>query len=132
MTSGLRWQLDESSGAGHYNNGVPVGDTLSVGGSYLFTDYNIEVGANADIAFQYSNDDLAKNGYNNPIKGYQVVDVFAQWKTQLAKTDLTLRAEVNNLFDEEYYSRGSYNATSRIPPVYSPGRSFYLSASAKF
>lgn len=118
--------------SGDYNNGVPVGDTLSVGGSYLFTDYNIEVGANADIAFQYSNDDLAKNGYNNPIKGYQVVDVFAQWKTQLAKTDLTLRAEVNNLFDEEYYSRGSYNATSRIPPVYSPGRSFYLSASAKF
>ncbi|ADZ70587.1 TonB-dependent receptor plug domain-containing protein [Polymorphum gilvum] len=118
--------------AGDYNNGVPVGDMLNLGAGYTFTDYNVTIGANAEIAFEYSNADLARNGYVNPIPGYGVVDIFGEWKKKVDKTEFTLRAEVNNLFDETYYSRGTYNQTATVTPVNSPGRTFYLSASAKF
>lgn len=115
-----------------YNNAVPVGDMLTLGGGYTFTDWDLTVGANAEIAFEYSNQDLADNGYENPLKGYEVVNVFAEWAPKLGETEFKLRGEVNNLFDETYYSRGTFPATSRVTPVNSPGRSFMLTATAKF
>ncbi|WP_289033045.1 TonB-dependent receptor [uncultured Roseibium sp.] len=117
---------------GDSNSGVPVGDMLSLGAGYTFQDWNLTLGANAEIAFEYSNQDLQDNGYDNPIPGYEVVNIFAQWAPKLGDADFTLRGEVNNLFDETYYSRGSYSTTSRVTPVNSPGRSFFLTATAKF
>jgi len=117
---------------GDVNAAVPVGDILALGAGYTFEDWDLTLGANAEIAFEYSNQDLADNGFENPIPGYEVVNVFAQWAPKLGETDFTLRAEANNIFDETYYSRGSYIATSRVTPVNSPGRSFMLTATAKF
>ncbi|MES0885107.1 TonB-dependent receptor domain-containing protein [Roseibium sp. SCP14] len=118
--------------AGDYNNAVPVGDMLALGAGYTFEDWDLTVGASAEIAFEYSNQDLEDNGYENPLPGYEVVNVFAEWAPKLGSTDFTLRGEVNNLFDETYYSRGTYSTTSRVTPVNSPGRSFFLTATAKF
>jgi len=118
--------------AGDYNNAVPVGDLLSLGGGYTYAPWDLTVGANAEIAFEYSNQDLADNGYVNPIEGYEVVNVFAEWAPKLGATDFSLRGEVNNIFDETYVSRGSYTSSSRVTPVNSPGRSFFLTATAKF
>ncbi|WP_420339514.1 TonB-dependent receptor domain-containing protein [Roseibium sp.] len=117
---------------GDYNNAVPVGDILTLGAGYTFDQWNLTLGANAEIAFEYSNQDLEDNGYENPLPGYEVVNIFAEWAPQLGGTDFTLRGEINNLFDETYYSRGTYASTARVTPVNSPGRSFLLTASAKF
>ncbi|WP_205756095.1 TonB-dependent receptor [Labrenzia sp. 011] len=117
---------------GDVNSAVPVGDILALGAGYTFEDWDLTLGADAEIAFEYSNQDLADNGFENPIPGYEVVNVFAEWAPTFGETDFSLRAEVNNIFDETYYSRGSYSATSRVVPVNSPGRSFFLTASAKF
>ncbi|MEO1115524.1 MAG: TonB-dependent receptor [Pseudomonadota bacterium] len=115
-----------------YNNAVPVGDLFSLGAGYTFQEWDLTIGANAEIALEYSNSDLADNGYEDPLPGYEVVNIFAEWAPQYGMTDFKLRGEVNNLFDETYYSRGTFSATSRVIPVNSPGRSFMLTASAKF
>lgn len=115
-----------------YNNAVPVGDMLTLGGGYTFQDWDVTVGANAEIAFEFSSQDLADNGYQNPLPAYEVVNIFAEWAPKFGETDFKIRGEVNNLFDETYYSRGTFPATSRVTPVNSPGRSFMLTATAKF
>lgn len=115
-----------------YNNAVPVGDILALGAGYTFEDWNLTIGANAEIAFEYSNQDLEDNGYENPLPGYEVVNIFAEWAPKLGSTDFTLRGEVNNLFDETYYSRGTFASSTRVTPVNSPGRSLMLTATAKF
>ncbi|MHA7777324.1 TonB-dependent receptor plug domain-containing protein [Roseibium sp. M-1] len=117
---------------GDVNAAVPVGDIMTLGAGYTFAQWDLTLGANAEIAFEYSNEDLADSGFENPIPAYEVVNVFAEWAPKLGETDFSLRAEVNNVFDETYYSRGSYIATSRVTPVNSPGRSFFLTATAKF
>lgn len=115
-----------------FNNAVPVGDMFALGAGYTFEQWDLTVGANAEIALEYSNDDLAENGYENPLPGYEVVNIFAEWAPELRGTDFRLRGEVNNLFDETYFSRGTFSATSRVTPVNSPGRSFMLTATVKF
>lgn len=117
---------------GDSNVGVPVGSILSLSAAYLFEEHRVTVGANAEIAFEYASSDLAANGYQGPLPGYEVVNLFAEWKPEYNETDLTLRGEINNLFDETYYSRGSYSPTARVTPVNSPGRSFNFSLTAKF
>lgn len=115
-----------------YNNAVPVGDLFSLGAGYTFQEWDLTIGANAEIALEYSNSELADNGYEDPLPGYEVVNIFAEWAPRYGMTDFKLRGEVNNVFDETYYSRGTFSATSRVVPVNSPGRSFMLTASAKF
>ncbi|MEP3047985.1 MAG: TonB-dependent receptor [Roseibium sp.] len=125
---------DRSAISGDYNNAVPVGDILTIAGAYTFEDWDLTLGANAEIAFEYSNQDLADNSYENPIPGYEVVNVFAEWAPKFRETEFTLRGEVNNVFDETYYSRGTFHAlpSRGVTPVNSPGRSFMLTATAKF
>ncbi len=123
---------DRSAVSNDYNNAVPVGDIISLGAGYTFENWNLTVGADVEIALEYSNQDLEDNGYENPLPGYEVVNVFAEWAPDFGTTDFTLRGEVNNLLDETYYSRGSFSETSAVIPVNSPGRSFMLTATAKF
>lgn len=122
--------------SGDYDNGVPVGSILTLGAGYTFEQYDLTIGANAEIAFEYSNDDLDANFYTNPLPGYQVVDVFAQWKPKVNDLDLTLRAEVTNLFNDTYYSRATFSEFAvgpiAVTPVNSPGRSFGLAVTSKF
>lgn len=118
--------------ASDYNNGLSVGGILTLAAGYTFAQSGVTVGADAEIAFDYSNDDLALNGYENPLPGYQIVNAFVEWQPAALPTNLTLRAEVNNLFGEYYFTRATFPPTARVTPVYSPGRSVYLSAAVKF
>ncbi len=117
---------------GDSNSGVPVGSILTLGGGYTFEQYGVTLGANAEIAFEYSNQDLEDEGYDNPLPGYEVVNIFAEWRPPVQDADLTLRAEVANLFNDNYFSRATYNPNARVTPVYSPGRSFNFTLTAKF
>lgn len=64
--------------------------------------------------------------------GYTVVDVFAEYEP--AQYDnLTLRAEVNNLFDRDYIDRASYGGDfAEVLGQKEPGRSIGLSAQVRF
>lgn len=105
---------------------------------FTFAGYNLTVGATAEIALEYSCGSLAANGFTDSIPGYEVVDIFAEWAPQASVGEFKLRAEVNHLFDETYYSRGTFANYSvaggliQVDPVNSPGRSFMLTATAKF
>lgn len=123
---------DRTALSGDYNNAVPVGDMFAFGAGYTFDQWDLTVGTNAEIAFEYSNQDLEDNGYENPVPGYEVVNVFAEWTPDFEMADLSLRGDVNNIFDETYYSRGTYSTSSRVTPVNSTGRSFFLTVTAKF
>jgi hemoglobin/transferrin/lactoferrin receptor protein len=115
------------------NLGQPVGSILTLAGAYTFQDYDFTVGTDTEIAFEYSDQDLADAGFTNPLPGYVVVNAFAEWKPDFKRTKWTLRAEANNIFDETYTARGTYSQSSVVTvPLRSPGRSFYLTATAKF
>ncbi len=115
-----------------YNNGIAVGDLFTFSSAYTWQQYGLTVGASAEFALEVDDPALQEAGFF-PINGYNVFNAFVEWKpTQFTLQNVTLRADVRNIFDEEYYSRGSYGQTEMITPVYSPGRTFYLSANVQF
>lgn len=116
-----------------YNSAVPLGDMLTLEGAYSFESYGLTVGASLEIAEDVVGEALTANGFK-PIDGYTVVNAFTEWKALPINENLVFRAEARNLFDEDYISRGTYPATiaGNVTPVFSPGRSFYLSANVKF
>jgi hemoglobin/transferrin/lactoferrin receptor protein len=115
-----------------YNNAVAVGDLFTFTGAYTWQTYGLTLGASAEIALEVDDQDLRDAGFY-PLDGYNVFNTFLEWKpTMKALENVTLRADVRNIFDKEYYSRGSYGKTEMVDPVYSPGRTFYLSANVKF
>ncbi|CAM3069967.1 TonB-dependent receptor domain-containing protein [Paracoccus nototheniae] len=63
---------------------------------------------------------------------YTVVDVFAEYEPA-AYRNLTLRAEVNNLFDRAYADRATYGADySSLDQQLEPGRSIAITADLRF
>ena len=67
-----------------------------------------------------------------PLPGYTVVSLYTEY--QPAELEfLTLRLELNNLFDETYADRATYGQEfTNVRPLYEPGRSVMLMAKAKF
>lgn len=116
---------------GDYNMGTAVGDVVTLSGFYTIEPADLTVGGSAEHAFSFADADLAANGYEN-LESYTVVDLFAEWTPDPLAPWLTLRAEANNVFDAAYVSRASYGQTSRVTPVYEPGRSFLLSSTVRF
>lgn len=116
---------------GDYNMGTAVGDILAVSGHYTVEPLDVQIGASVQHAFGFDHADLAANGYQD-LDNYTVVDLFTEWAPEQLAPHLTLRAEVNNLFDAAYVSRASYSQTARVTPVQEPGRSFLLSSTIRF
>ncbi|MBB3021116.1 hemoglobin/transferrin/lactoferrin receptor protein [Microvirga lupini] len=117
---------------GDYNNGITVGDIFTLSGAYTWQEYGLTLGASAEFAPEIDDPALRAEAFY-PFEAYNVINAFLEWApTQKALQNVTVRADVRNIFDEEYYSRGSYGQTDMITPAYSPGRSVYLSANVKF
>jgi hemoglobin/transferrin/lactoferrin receptor protein len=115
-----------------YNNAIAVGDLFTFTGAYTWQAYGLTLGASAEVALEVDDQDLRDAGFY-PLNGYNVFNAFLEWKPTMKELEnVTLRADVRNIFDEDYYSRGSYGKTEMVNPVYSPGRTFYLSANVKF
>lgn len=114
-----------------YNTAVPVGDLFALRGHYGFEDLRLTLGASAEIALKVEDDALRANGFRS-IDGYQVVNLFTEWKPLETAPNWTLRAEANNIFDAAYVSRSSYGQTSTVQPALAEGRTFYLTSTVKF
>jgi hemoglobin/transferrin/lactoferrin receptor protein len=66
------------------------------------------------------------------LPGYEVVNAFVEW-TPPSHPNFTLRADALNIFDENYTDRAAYGQDfDGVMPHYDPGRSFRLSATARF
>ena len=67
-----------------------------------------------------------------PYKAYQVYNAYLEYKPESHK-NLTLRADVKNIFNEVYADRATYGQEfGVVKPLYQPGRSFVVSLRATF
>ena len=103
-----------------------VGDSLSLGLGYQFTEYDVNVNWTTLVTLS---DDVMYGGAEINKKGYDVHNISAQWLPASAP-DLTLTFGIENLLDEQYYSHASY--TSNTVQDYESGRNFKISASYIF
>ena len=107
---------------------TPIGEVLTFTAAHTFDRWGLTVGG--DVKFVFENDDVAAGTPSLP--GYEVANVFAEYKP-LQLPNLTLRAELNNMFDETYADRATYGQEfSNVIPLREPGRSFLLSATVRY
>lgn len=118
--------------AGNYLT-MPLGKIVSVEAGHTFQDLGLTVGTDMQFALKETRvSDAGVNGANREIPGYEVVNIFAEYKPRGMK-NLTVRGEINNLFDEAYAARGTYGQEfASVEPLLEPGRSFKLMATLNF
>lgn len=107
-----------------YYLGRPVGHIFGLEAGYDVTP-EWRVGGTAQIALK--NDDTEVT-----LDGYEVVNIYAEYKPQRVE-NLSVRMDVQNLFDADYASRSSDGlGLSNVVPLSEPGRTISLTASIKF
>jgi len=112
---------------------MPVGHMATAFIDHTFVDYNLKVGASLSWASEIKNAYASDNGFLDQ-PSYTVVNAYAEWNPPINQ-NLTLRVGVENLFNETYYERSSYAASTNrggIDPVYAPGRTFTFQTALKF
>ena len=119
------------TGSASYH-GFNMGEIFTLEAAHMFPQWGLRLGTTNEFALM--NDD---NGAA-PAPGYGVVNIYAQWAPEkigdMELGNLTLRADVKNLFDHTYVDRAtSANAdNSDASPYYEPGRTFLLTAKLDF
>ena len=107
---------------------TPVGQIISIGAGHSFTDWGLTVGGNVEFTLDY--DKVAPE--LEPLDGYTVANAYAEYRP-VSRPNFSLRADVLNLFDEEYASRATYGQEfANVTPLLEPGRTFKLTATARF
>ena len=107
---------------------TPIGQVWTLTAAHTFKAYGVTVGADVELVRDYKK--VAPG--NQPLKGYEVVNAFIEYKP-MQLPNLTFRAEVKNLLDKTYADRATYGQEfGTVTPLYQPGRSFVLSAAARF
>ncbi|MEI2301739.1 TonB-dependent receptor [Ensifer sp. MJa1] len=107
---------------------TPAGQIITLQAIHTLTDWGVTFGADAEIALDY--DDVAVG--SKPLEGYQVFNAYVEY-VPVERPNLTLRAELKNIFDETYANRATYGQEfGNVTPLYEPGRSFILTARATF
>lgn len=105
--------------------GVPVGQVIALELAQRMDRYGVVFGGTLETTLD--NDDLTDLGYES-IDDYTVADIYAQYQPAEMER-LSLRLEINNLFDATYADRATYGQEfGSVEPLYEPGRSVALSA----
>lgn len=112
--------------------GTPVGDQLKFYGSYEFEHTGLSVGFLSQFVFDYDELEFVAGPGGNfgVLEGYDVHNVFAQWIPNFAP-NLTLRADVLNIFDTYYIDRANAFGGSLVP-IPNQGRTFLISGKVEF
>lgn len=109
--------------------GAPLGQVLAFEVQQEVGTSGWTLGGSLDVAFDYN--DVPADAQNT-LKGYEVVNVFAEYVPPAMQT-LRLRAEVTNLFDADFSDRATYGADfDSIVPLREPGRTVTLSLVSTF
>jgi hemoglobin/transferrin/lactoferrin receptor protein len=107
---------------------TPVGQIFTVSAGHTFADWGLTVGGDLEFAPKYDKVPAGSRSY----EAYKVVNTFAEYKPP-SHQNLTLRAEVKNLFNENYADRATYGQEFfEVTPLHQPGRSFVLTVRATF
>lgn len=107
---------------------APAGQFITLVAAHSFIDWGVTVGGDVEIALDY--DDVPVG--SPTLEGYKVFNTFVEYQPP-SHSNLTLRAEIKNVFDETYSARATYGQEfGTVTPLYEPGRSFILSAKATF
>ncbi|MFC3230571.1 TonB-dependent receptor [Marinibaculum pumilum] len=109
--------------------GTPIGRVFALEAAQRFDSIGVTVGGTAQAALK--NSETADAGFQ-PQDPYKVLNLFGEYRP--AQLDfLTLRLDVKNVFDEAYADRATYGQEfSTVRPLMEPGRSFMVSAKARF
>lgn len=112
---------------------TPIGEIVTIEVVQDFARHGIRIGADAEIVLEEAatfNPDTGTAG--PPLPSYEVLNAFMEYRPRTWK-NMTLRAEVNNIFDATYASRATYGQEfSNVTPLNEPGRSLRLSARFTF
>ncbi|MCF2905401.1 TonB-dependent receptor [Octadecabacter sp. CECT 8868] len=109
---------------------IPLGEMLSVQAAHQFNN-GLIIGGDIQHALDFTLTDTVYTS-SVDIAGYTVVNTFAEYRPNNID-GLTVRAEVNNLFDEAYVARATYGQDfASVEPNYEEGRSFGLSVEYAF
>ncbi|WP_245593558.1 TonB-dependent receptor [Azospirillum halopraeferens] len=107
---------------------TPVGQIITLAAVHTVRPWNLTFGADVEFVLEY--DDVQPG--LQPLKAYEVVNLFVEYRLPQF-SNLALRADVRNLFNETYAERATYGQEfGTVTPLYQPGRSFLLTASATF
>lgn len=105
---------------------APLGELITLSAALDLSDWQLRLGLNSETTLD--NDTLQSSG--NTLEGYTVVNLYADYQ---ALQNLSLRASIDNVTDEEYADRASYGQEyETVQPFLEPGRSFGISARYEF
>lgn len=108
--------------------GTPLGTVIALEVEQDTGVQGLRVGGGIDAALRY--DTPAASDNDHP--AFAAINVFAEY-TPPSMDNLTLRLDVDNLFDAEYYDRATYGAEyDSITPFNEPGRTITLTAVVGF
>ena len=112
---------------------TPIGEVITLEVAHEFAAQGVTVGADAQLVLEETNTyDVGTGLRGQSLPAYEVVNAFAEYTPKKLK-NLTIRGEVNNIFDETYASRATYGQEyGTVVPLREPGRSFRISASMRF
>ncbi|OPH13848.1 TonB-dependent receptor (plasmid) [Azospirillum brasilense] len=107
---------------------TPIGEVFTIGAAHTVEPWNVTFGGDVEVVLDY---DKVQPGQRK-LEGYNTVNLFAEHRLP-QYANLALRVDVRNLFDQTYADRATYGQEfGTVTPLYQPGRTFLLTASAKF
>lgn len=111
------------------NFGAPLGHVIALEMQHELAQFNTLVGGSIQAADAL---DAGGSYADLVIPGYAVVNVFAEYSLP-ALNGVTIRGEINNLFNEQYADRATYGGEfADFSTLNEPGRSASLIATVKF
>jgi hemoglobin/transferrin/lactoferrin receptor protein len=109
---------------------IPLGEIVTLQAAHQFNN-GVIVGGDIEHALNYTLTDTAYSSLVE-IAGYTVVNTFVEYRPDNIDS-LTIRAEVNNAFNEGYVARATYGQDfASVESNYEEGRSFGLSVEYTF
>ncbi|UWR47370.1 TonB-dependent receptor plug domain-containing protein [Phaeobacter inhibens] len=113
------------------DSGAPIGQVLALEVQQELPQWDLVVGGHIDAAFDYDQQ-LNEADATTKLEGYEVLNLFAEYRPA-AYDNVTIRAEINNVFDRQYADRATYGGDyPGFPTLKEPGRSVSLVANVSF
>ena len=113
---------------------MPLGEVITLHAVHDFEGTGIRIGGDIEYVLENARTyDFDTGGDGPTLPSYTVANAFMEY-TPKSMDNLLLRAEVNNIFDEQYAARATYGQefVGEVEPLFEPGRIFRVSASIEF
>ncbi|MFV1462957.1 TonB-dependent receptor plug domain-containing protein [Phaeobacter sp. JH57H1] len=126
-------RVNGAPASGYYllDSGAPIGQVLALEVQQELPQWNLVVGGHIDAAFDYDQQ-LNEAEATTKLEGYEVLNLFAEYRPA-AYDNVSIRAEINNVFDRQYADRATYGGDyPGFATLKEPGRSVSIVANVSF